>query len=327
MQAKRSSKLFLFAVFAMALLSGRAASAGETNNLYLATPGSSWSLEINTPGFALEQRGFSRDGTAAQLKAVNTENGVIMTAFLEKAETPGDAKKCREYYWSQAQKSPMKKDDIKLSEIGPVALVEYTIKKFEDLTIDQKNMNAYLSRDGYWVDVHISKTEFKPEDEAVFLSIVKSIRFNDHHNPTVLEWATWGSFFMSKKNYAEGARCNEKAIELDKSSHVLGREQKVFLLIDLINCYGNLGDNKKAKELTELGLKQEPGYPAFYYNLACAYAEMGEKENALKNLQLAFQNRAKLFEGDNLPNPKKDPSFSKYLDDPDFMKFFDGLDK
>jgi tetratricopeptide (TPR) repeat protein len=327
MQTKLSVKILLVAVVAVALLSGRAVFAGETNELHLAIPGSSWSLEINRPDFTIQQLGFSRDGSSAKLTAVNEENGVIMTAFLEKAETPGDAKVCREFYWSKAQQSPMKKDDIKLSEVGPVALVEYTIKGFENVEFNQKNMNAYLSGHGYWVDVHISKTQFKPEDEAVMMSIVKSVRFNDHFEPSVLEWGSWGTFFMSRKNYAEAARCNTKAMELDKTAHVLNRELKVFLLIDLIDCYGNLGDMKKAKELTELGLKKEPGYPAFYYCLACYYAETGDKENALKNLRLAFENKAKLFKGDTLSNPKTDPSFSKYLDDPDFKKFCDGLDE
>jgi hypothetical protein len=325
MQTKLSSKTLLVAALAVALLSSQAVFAGETNDLHLALPGSTWSLEINSPDFIiLKKPVLSPDGTSVKMDALNEANGAIMTAGIVKAKTPGDAKTCREYFWGLAQKIPWKMDDVKFSEVGPVALTEFTVKGHEG---DQKNMNASLSGHGYWANVHISKTHFKPEDEAEMMSIVKSIRFNDHFEPSVLEWGAWGTFFMSGKNYAEAARCNTKAMELDKASHVLNRQLQVFLLIDLINCYGNLGDNKKAKELSEQGLKKEPDYPAFYYCLACYYAETGDKENALKNLRLAFQNKAKLFEGDNLSNPKMDTSFSKYQDDPDFVKFYAELDK
>lgn len=301
--------------------------ADTATNLYLSTPGSSWSLEIDTPGFTLEKRVFSRDGMSAQLKAHDSDKGIILSAFLEKAASPGDAVKCREYYWNDAQKSPMKKDDIKMSEAGQIALVEYTVKELEGIQVNDKNLNAYLAKDGYWVDVHISKADFKPEDEALLQAIVKSIRFNEHFSPTLIEWATWGSFFMAKGRYADAARCIEKAVELDKSQPVLKREQRVFLLNDLINCYGNLGNNAKAKELSELGLQKEPGYPTFYYCLACSYAELGDKAKALENLKLAYQNKARLFKGDTLPDPTMDSSFSKYATDPDFVKFYGEMNK
>jgi tetratricopeptide (TPR) repeat protein len=321
------SIFLVLATVVAAFLSGWTAFAGGTNNLHLATPGSSWSLEINTTGFALQGQDFSRDGTAAQLQAVNTSNNIILSAFLEKPETPGDAKACRDFYWSKAKQNPMKMEDVKMSEISSVALVEYTIKGFEGMDFNQKNMNAYLSQNGYWVDVHISKMDFKPKDEAAFLSIVKSIRFNEHHQPTVLELAAWGTFFMSRKNYAEGARCYEQAMELDKSSHSLNRELRVFVLLDLISCHGNLGHKQKAKELSELGLQKEPGYPMFYYDLACAFAEIGDKEKALQNLRLAFQNKSRLFTGDTMADPKTDDSFSKYSEDPEFIKFYAEMDK
>jgi len=327
MKAKMFCRCFLLITIAATFAFDFVAKADTTTNLYLATPGSSWSLEIDTPGFNLEESNFSQDGTAARLKAVNTNNGVILSVFLEKAQTAGDAKQCREFYWRDAQKSPFKKDDLKMSETNSVALVEYTVKEYSGMMVNQKNMNAYLSQNGYWVDVHISKVEFKPEDEAMLQSIINSIRFNDSFAPTVIEWATWGSFFMSKEKYADAVRCNEKAWELEKSHPALNHKQQVFLLNDLINGYGNLGNNMKAKELSELGLQKEPDYPSFYYDLACSYAELGDKDKALENLKKAFQNRAKLFSGDVLADPRADSSFSKYSNDPDFVKFFAEVNK
>lgn len=328
MKKHASSNLLFISAWVAVLATGFCVKAdAATNNLYLATPGSSWSLEIDASGFTLQQKDLSQDGTAARLMAENKSNGVILSAFLEKAAGPGDAKACREYYWKDAQKSPFKKDDIEMSEAGSVALVEYLVKEHLGIRVNQKNLNAYLSHNGYWVDVHISMADFKSGDEATLQSIVKSIRFNDSYTPTTIEWATWGSFFMSKKKYAEAVRCDEKAWEAERSQPTLSRQEQVFLLSDLIDAYGNSGNIRKAKEFSELGLQREPAYPKFYYDLACCYAGSGDKVQALANLKAAFQNKSKLFSEDTLPDPTTDSSFSKYSTDPDFVKFFSGLGK
>jgi tetratricopeptide (TPR) repeat protein len=317
----RTFRNFLYVITTVtALASGWAVKAGATNNLYLAIPGANWSLEIDTPGFTLRQRDFSEDGTAARLTAENQSAGIILSAFLEKAAAAGDAKQCREYYWNDAQKSPMKKDDLRMSEAGSVALVEYIVKEYRGIQVNQKNINAYLSQHGYWVDVHLSRGDFKPDDAAKLQAIVKSIRFNDHFAPTTAEWANWGCFFMSKTNYADALRCNEKGWAQEQSHPTLSRKQRVFLLNNLIVSHGNLGNNEKAKTLSELGLRLEPEYPSFYYDLACAQAELGNKAQALESLKKTLQNKAKLFSDDELPDPKTDSSFSKYSNDPDFVK-------
>lgn len=293
-----------------------------TNNLYLATPGSSWSLEIGAPGFEIKQRIISTNGTAAQLLAENREQGVTLSAFLEKAPTAGDAKQCREYFWNKAQESAFKPEDVKMSETGSVALVEYAVKVPSDNQGSQRNIDAFLSRNGCWIGVLISKVGFKPGDEDVFRSIVKAIRFNDNFAPNAGDLTAWGGFFMSKQKYADAVRWYEKAMELEKAGPTLDHRQQVFLLDDLIICHGNLGHIQKAKELSELGLQQEPDYPSFYYNLACSYAELGNRNLALENLKAAFQNKSKLLPGDKLDDPKADPSFSKYSSDPGFAEFF-----
>jgi hypothetical protein len=56
-------------------------------------------------------------------------------------------------------------------------------------------------------------------------------------------------------------------------------------------------------------------YPLNYYNLACAYAEEGDKGKALTNLSLAFQHKEHVLKGEQMPDPRTDSSFQKYLRD------------
>jgi hypothetical protein len=40
-----------------------------------------------------------------------------------------------------------------------------------------RTLNAFLVRDGVWIDVHLSKVSFRPEDQPLFEQVVASVRF------------------------------------------------------------------------------------------------------------------------------------------------------
>jgi hypothetical protein len=110
------------------------------------------------------------------IEGTNEKSGLAVSIFLEKAARAGDAVACRKHYWKKTRKSPMPKTNIVLSERGSMAVVEYLIPSFMDLPINQKNYNAYVSHDGVWIDVHLSKVAFEPADTARFEAVLKSVR-------------------------------------------------------------------------------------------------------------------------------------------------------
>jgi tetratricopeptide (TPR) repeat protein len=83
--------------------------------------------------------------------------------------------------------------------------------------------------------------------------------------------------------------------------------------------YGIIGELKKAHALLDEAIGKDPDYPLNYYNLACAYAEEGDKARALADLQLAFDRKANILQGEQMPDPRADSSFQKYLRDTDFV--------
>ena len=64
----------------------------------------------------------------------------------------------------------------------------------------------------------------------------------------------------------------------------------------------------------------------FHYNLACAFAEMGDLEKALPCLEKAIKYKANMNAGENLPDPRKDDSFRKYRNDKRFIEVVKKLD-
>lgn len=130
----------------------------------------------------------------------------------------------------------------------------------------------------------------------------------------------FGQTLFEQQKFAESLRPFEKAFDLERAGNKLTSDQHRILVDQLVMAYGMSGDLKKARALLDGAIRQDPEYPLNYYNLACAFAEEGDKNQALANLSLAFQHKDNVLKGEKMPDPRTDSSFEKYVRDEDFIK-------
>ena len=90
-------------------------------------------------------------------------------------------------------------------------------------------------------------------------------------------------------------------------------------------AYGISGDLSKARAILALAIAEDPDYPMYYYNLACADAGEKKLPEARRHLQQAFERKANLNPGETMPDPTKDDSFAPYQTDKAFWSFLEGL--
>jgi predicted Zn-dependent protease len=128
-----------------------------------------------------------------------------------------------------------------------------------------------------------------------------------------------GQCLFRQEHYADAAVFFQKARDLQKIGKELSTVQDRILTDQLVMSYGITGELKKARALLNEAIGKDPDYPLNYYNLACAYAEEGDKAKALTNLQLAFDRRANILKGEQMPDPRADSSFQKYVRDAEFV--------
>jgi tetratricopeptide (TPR) repeat protein len=293
--------------------------ASTAGTLTLSTPGLPWALEIALPGFVLTQKEVAAGGRAARLQASNRKTGVTVSAFLEPARGTGGTQQCRDYYWSRARRSPFPKEGIRIYESEPFSVVEYTIV----LAGKQQNINAYLAEAGYWIDVHFSQSAERVSNKPL-VSLLKSVRIIRPYTPTALDHFAYGNAYYQQEDYRQAAQHFEKALASDAKASTLDRRAWKRLVVRLGVSYGIDGDVEQAKKLFQEAIRKTPDYPMFYYNLACAFAEQNDRDQALRNLRLAYQHKGHMLDDESLPDPKRDSSFRKYLSDPKFWEELSG---
>ena len=138
-------------------------------------PKEDWSLEIDLEGFKIEKEGFSPDSTMFQFSAINGKKKISLSIFIEKTESKGGKEECRKFYWNKAKNSPLAKENLKKYETDNLAVIEHDTKEYNGQVVSFHSLNAYLVKNGYWMDVHISKAGFTKKDKIVFKKIIESI--------------------------------------------------------------------------------------------------------------------------------------------------------
>lgn len=287
----------------------------------LGVPGNDWALRIGTEGFTLDRNQTADDGYGRMMMASNPATGVILSVYLEKAPRKGNSRDAREYYWEKSKKSPVKKDEIKLSDFGGLPIVEYFVKEFQGAQINQKSVNAYLAKDDTWIDVHLSKVQFKPEDQPLFDTILKSLKIVKESEANSMIYAREGSAAYLKRDYPTAIAQYSKAVELNKQDRQMSKVIWRVVVDNLGMAYGISGDLINAKKTFEYGLSIDPDYPMFHYNMGCTYGEMGDLEKAIASLRKAFSLKANMNAGEPMPNPATDSSFTQFLKAEKFRAF------
>ena len=135
---------------------------------------------------------------------------------------------------------------------------------------------------------------------------------------TALDHFKAGSYSYIKGDYKLAIESYGKALELEKKKPTLDKMLWYVLIDNLGLSYGMTGNLKKEMEIFDYGLSKDSKYPVFYYNLACAWAGMGNLDNTISNLKLAFEYKANAIPGESLPDPADDDRLARFRRDDRF---------
>jgi tetratricopeptide (TPR) repeat protein len=311
------------------------AQTGKSNPVQMVIPGVKGVLKLDV-GLATSQTRVRPDGKEVQLRAFGRPDKLEISAFLQQVAFSASAEKCRDEWWPGTKKGPFQRDSLQETVLkGGIARVEFIVPEFQGVKVQQKNIHAYVGGGDLCAEIHLSKLSFKPDDQKLFEDLLASVRLlPDASPPPAVQsqnqaqpqdhdsshFFAQGSQFYLKQNYSEAANYYQKALDLEKGKRTLSNDYFRVLVDNLGMSYGIGGNLSQAKATFEYGLKQDPEYPMFFYNLACVYGEMDNMNDALTQLRLAYKYKANVISGETLPDPLKDDSFRHFLGKEDFVK-------
>lgn len=315
----------------MAVASSSARSPGDGGDFKLALPGHPGQLVFHAEGFKIIQTSANPNGKEIGIRGKN-DSGQLMFLdflFLFPEQAPMTSAKCRDGVMEPEKKSSPKLKILATSQLTgsggvPVELVNYA-------AIGQGGKTSYTIR-GFVAtgdicgDLEIySGAPIKPDD-PILRKIWESYHLIPSYAPQFYDVFFYAQILYQDQMYQAAAPLFERALAIlpeDKA-----REQLRWRRVTTDQAgmaYGISGNVPKARAVFEAAIAQDPDYPLYYYNLACADAEEKKLTDARNHLQQAFARKANMLPGETIPDPTKDDSFLPYKNNTEFWAFLEGL--
>ena len=145
----------------------------------LLVPGRTWAVELALPNFNVRHDALSADGRARKLRADIESEGYVVTVTIAPASTPRvSSKDLRDLAAERVRaETTVRRENFKTSEYRQTPTIEYLVRDFKGQPVNQKHLNAYVSRDNIWIDIHFSKNSFRDGDEKLFHAVLDTLKF------------------------------------------------------------------------------------------------------------------------------------------------------
>ena len=234
-----------------------------------------WIISFPRSDLSLDVKESNPQGTAVYHMFTNKKTGLIVSFFIEPAIDFTDPVSYRDKYLEDVNQMYDNAVNLVKKDFTDYALLEYLVPEIQDIKIDHQHINAMFVKDDYWIDLHLSKVNFKPEEQRLFYDFIKSVNFQQKSNnrkytdaqdsltQTTLKYFQYGSVAYIKGKYKNAIKWYKKALDQENQQPTLKSDFWYVLIDNLGMAYGISGDLSNAREIFEFGLSKDPDYPMF----------------------------------------------------------------
>ncbi len=153
------------------------AGSADEKRMRFTVPAAPWTMTLPAASFTVERRQQKPDGSAGYFMLADQKSYLNVSFYIEPVGDCRDSKACRDMVLKLGNPSWEDPLNFVSAQIGEISYFEFLIPSFRGQPIQQQNMYAEFVVDGYWVDLHISKVLYKPEEHKLFEDLVKSVKF------------------------------------------------------------------------------------------------------------------------------------------------------
>jgi tetratricopeptide (TPR) repeat protein len=322
---------FVLISLAFVCISGLAQGTPD-GDFHLALPAHQGQLQLAAKGFKIIESSAKPNGYEIGIRGKDDFGRLAFLAFLflVPEQAPLTSAKCRDFVLApQKKRNPTLKilgvQEVAQPGAPSVSVVSYTAKDRSGKS--WYNVRAFVATADICGDLEFYSDQPISAGDTDLKMILSTYRLDEKYVPTFNDIFVYAQILYNAHMYKPAAPMFELALEkLRKTPESSNKTTMGRVATDQAGmAYGISGDIAKARAIFEKAITEDPDYPMYYYNLACADAEEKNLVGAQKHLREAFARKANVIPGERLPDPTKDDSFVPYRNNKEFWSFLNSL--
>jgi hypothetical protein len=180
MSIKMLTTCFIFLALCQPAVSSK---TFDEERIGFTVPAAPWRLTLPKGELVVERQQLKPDGRSGYFSMNDEKKSMTISFFIEPVKDCTDSKACRDMVWKLGNPSWEHPQKVVQSEIGDVSYFEFFLPSFRGVPVKQQNMYAEFVKDGFWVDMHISKVLYQPDEHELFERVIKSVKFEPKNPP------------------------------------------------------------------------------------------------------------------------------------------------
>jgi hypothetical protein len=285
-------------------------------------------LKWHADGFRITELSAKPKGQEEGFRGIESSGRLTFLGFLflVSEQAPLTSAKCRDGALEDQKHNPTLKvlgPSAAEADSGiPVALATYTAPSRDGKK--WYNVRGFAAVGDICGDLDFYSETPISADDPDLRKIFSSYRLDPNYAPQFNDLLLYAQILYQHQMYQAAAPIYEQA--LAKLGNDPSQQKMRRVTTDQAGMsYGIAGDIRKARAIFTAAIVDDPDYPMYYYNLACADAEEKKLADARIHLQQAFARKQNMISGENFPDPTKDDSFLPYKNNKEFWTFLEQL--
>jgi len=309
------------------------AQTAQNGDYRLALPDHNGQLKWSIDGFKIIENSAKPNGREIGLRGRDAWGRLTFLGFLFLAPeaAPLTSATCRDAALAQDKKTNTTLKVLKTSEIPrpgglPVDLVTFSAAN-RDGSVGYR-VRGFVATGDICGDLKFYSVKPISDDDGDLKKVFLSYQMDPNYTPQFSDVSLYAQVLFLAHEYRAAAPIFEKALAMvpvDGAPFRSATFARRVMRDQAGMSYGIAGDFKKARSIFEKGTTEDPDYPMYYYNLACADAGESKLSEARLHLQQAFDRKANLNPGETMPVATQDDSFLPYKGNEEFWAFLERL--
>jgi len=226
----------------------------------------------------------------------------------------------------RADIKPGQKSETTSASGQPMLTGSFLVTSKAGVKASEQHVYGVVANRDTCAEIQVEKTDYSAADDAAIQAALQTVNLDADYAPVSIDYYLTATLFQQ---LSQGRGFLGMATYYQRALDTMPADAPVVIRRNVIDqlstSYDRSGQADKGRAANEAAIKTDADYPLYYYNLARIDAEDFKAAEAKAHLQQAWDRKANLPAGQQMPDPTQDPSLQKLKVKSDFWTYVQGL--